>query len=119
MNDWLLVAQVAVDLVAAVILIVLAMLARKPSRVSLSLTAMAELGLMTQLIASIALVSEGQRAKQDTVEFFIYIAVALVVPVLAGFWAFIERTRWSTLVLAAASLTVVVMLFRMQQLWLG
>ncbi len=119
MNDWLTSAQVIVGLLAALLLITLGTLKRKPSRVSLSAIALVELGLLVQTVASIALVISGARAKQDTVEFFAYLFVALIIPIAAGFWAIVERTRWSTLVLAAASLTVVVMIFRMQQIWLG
>lgn len=119
MNDWLTTAQVIIGLLAALLLISLGMLKRKPSRVSLTAIALVELGLVVQTVVSIAAVVSGERAKTDTVEFFAYLFVALIVPIAAGFWAIVERTRWSTLVLAAAALTVVVMIFRMQQIWLG
>ena len=119
MINWLLSVQVLLDLLIALVLVALGTLGRKPSRFSLGLFSLVELGLIAQTIASIVLVSGGAQAKQDTVEFFAYVFVALVIPVGAGFWAFVERTRWSTLILAAATLTIVVMLFRMQQIWLG
>ena len=119
MIDWLLTLQVIVDLSVALTLVLFGFMKRKPSLVSLSLFALVELGLIAQLIASITMVAGGARAKQDTVEFFAYVIVALLIPIGAGFWAMVERTRWSTLILAAASLTVLVMLFRMQQIWLG
>ena len=119
MIDWLMILQVIADLSVALTLVLFGLMKRKPSLVSLSLFALVELGLIVQFIASIVLVAGGARAKQDTVEFFAYVVVALLIPIGAGFWAMVERTRWSTLILAAASLTVVVMLFRMQQIWLG
>ncbi len=42
-----------------------------------------------------------------------------MIPIGAGFWGLVERTRWSTMVLAVAAATVGVMLARMQQIWLG
>jgi hypothetical protein len=77
------------------------------------------MGLVTQLICSIILVSGGARAKGDTIEFFAYILVAFIVPIGAAFWALIERTRWSTLVLGVGALTVAIMFARMHQIWFG
>ncbi len=119
MIGWLLGLQVFVDLTVALILVILGTLKRKPSRFSLGTLALVELGLLAQAVTSVVLVAGGAKAKQDTVEFFAYVLVALIIPVGSGFWALVERTRWSTLVLAAASLTAVVMLFRMQQIWNG
>ena len=92
---------------------------RKPSLISLGAIGFVELGLVVQLISSIVLVASGARAKGDTIEFFAYILVALIVPLGAAFWALIERTRWSTFVLAVGSLTVAIMLVRMHQIWFG
>ncbi|MEN9713923.1 MAG: hypothetical protein RLZZ164_587 [Actinomycetota bacterium] len=119
MIDWLTSLQIIAGLAIALILLGLGLAKRKPSRLSIGLFSLVELGLLVQTFASIVLVSGGARAKTDTVEFFAYLFVALVVPVAAGFWAMVERTRWSTYIMAAAALTVVVMVFRMQQIWLG
>ena len=43
---------------------------------------------------------------------------ALVLP-LAGLWAFAERTRWSSVVLAVAALTVAFLEYRLVQIWGG
>jgi hypothetical protein len=92
---------------------------RKPSLISLGALAFVQLGLVVQLISSIILVVGGARAKTDTVEFFAYLLVALIVPLGAAFWALIERTRWSTFVLGIGALTVAIMLVRMHQIWFG
>jgi hypothetical protein len=91
----------------------------KPSLISLGALAFVQLGLVVQLISSIILVVGGARAKTDTVEFFAYLLVALIVPLGAAFWALIERTRWSTFVLGIGALTVAIMLVRMHQIWFG
>jgi len=52
-------------------------------------------------------------------EFWGYLATALLLVLLAGWWAIGERSRWSNLVMAAAGFTVFVMLYRMQQVWIG
>ena len=92
---------------------------RKPSLISLGALAFIQLGLVVQLISSIILVAGGARAKTDTVEFFAYLLVAMIVPLGAAFWALIERTRWSTFVLGVGSLTAAIMLVRMHQIWFG
>jgi len=117
MIDWLYQIQLWFAFGASAVLLVLAMAKRKPSLFSIGLLALAELGLAIQLLVSIVMVVGGARAQQDTVEFFAYLVVALMVPAAAVFWALIERTRWSTLVLAVGAFTVAVMLARMQQLW--
>lgn len=42
-----------------------------------------------------------------------------MVPVGAAIWALVERSRWSTVIMGAGVLTVVVMLVRMHQIWTG
>ncbi len=119
MLDWLYSAQVAIATSAGVLCLILGLAKRKPSLITLGSIALVELGLLVQLIASIAIVISGARAKNDTIEFFAYLLVALMIPVGAVFWALIERNRWSTVVLAVAGLTVAVMLVRMHQIWTG
>ncbi len=101
------------------ILLGFGMARRKPSLISLGALAVIQLGLVVQLISSIILVAGGARAKTDTVEFFAYLLVAMIVPLGAAFWALIERTRWSTFVLGVGSLTAAIMLVRMHQIWFG
>ena len=119
MLEWWYQAQLWFGVVAGLLLVVMGLIGRKPSGFSLALVAGSEFGLLMQLIASITLVILGERAKLDTWEFFGYLIVALMVPVAAAIWALIDRDRWSTVVMGAGVLTVVVMLVRMQQIWSG
>jgi hypothetical protein len=117
--EWWYLAQVWFGLGAGLLLVLLGLIGRRPSGFSLALTAVSEFGLLMQLIASITLVVLGARAVVDTWEFFGYLLVAIFVPIAATIWALVERSRWSTVVLGAGVLTVVVMLVRMQQIWTG
>jgi hypothetical protein len=120
MIEWFYLTQLAAATFIGALLVSMGLLAkRKPSGFSVGATALVELLLLAQLVVSIALVISGEQAKQDTVEYFAYLIVALMIPVGAAFWALIERTRWSTVVLGAAGLTVAVMLVRMNQIWTG
>jgi predicted outer membrane lipoprotein len=119
MFSWFVTLQLAVAFGVALSLFLLSVAKRKPSLVSLSLLAVVELGLIVQLVVSIVLVSGGARAKTDTIEFFGYLLVAMMIPAGAAFWALVERNRWSTMVLAISAITVAVMVARMQQIWFG
>ncbi|MEU2198867.1 hypothetical protein [Isoptericola sp. NPDC019482] len=49
--------------------------------------------------------------------FWGYVATALVVLPVAAIWAFAERTKWSSVVLAVAALTVAFLDWRLWQIW--
>lgn len=120
MIEWFYLTQLAAATLIGALLVSMGLLAkRKPSGFSVGATALVELLLLAQFVVSIALVISGASAKQDTVEFFAYLIVALMIPIGAAFWALIERTRWSTVVLGVAGLTLAVMLVRMNQIWTG
>ena len=116
---WFLVAQEIIASAVGAFGILLGVAKRKPSVISIGALGLVELQLLVQFVLSIVLVAGGARAKTDTVEFFSYLVVALIVPIGAGFWALVERTRWSTMVLGVAGFTVAIMLARMEQIWFG
>lgn len=119
MIDWLYNSQLFVYTAVGLLAVGLGLAKRKPSGLTIGALALVQLGLLVQLVLSIVLVIGGDRAKQDTVEFFAYLIVALLVPLAAALWALIERTRWSTVVIGVGALTLAVMLVRMQQIWTG
>jgi len=108
------------NLVTGAAMLVLGLANFKPHNwMALSL-AITELLLLVQLVTTIVLVVGGRHAATDTVEFFAYVITALLIPPAAVFWALIERnSRWSTVVLAVAALSIAVMLVRMHQIWTG
>lgn len=119
MFEWAYQFQAAFAVVVGLFAVFLGIIRRPPSWWSVGLVAVIEGFLLVQLAVSIALVATGSQAKGDTVEFFGYIITALIVPPAAIAWAVLERTRWSTLVLGVAGLTVAIMLVRMWQIWTG
>lgn len=68
-----------------------------------------------------AVVAGVQLATQDrSVDgplFWGYLATALVLLPVAAFWAFAERTKWSSVVLAVAAVTVAFLDWRLWQIW--
>ena len=99
--------------------LLLGLLQRPPSWWSVGTAIAVEAALIIQLVWSIVLVSSGQAAVGDTLEYFGYIITALLVPPAAVIWAIYERTKWSTLVIGLSSLTVAIMVVRMWQIWSG
>ena len=104
---------------SAGVALLLGLLQRPPSWWSVGTAIAVEAALIIQLVWSIVLVSSGQSAVGDTLEYFGYIITALLVPPAAVIWAIYERTKWSTLVIGLSSLTVAIMVVRMWQIWSG
>ena len=111
--------QLWVALAAGTFAVLLGLVGRLPSLWSVVPQAVVELLLVVQLGIGVYLVAVGQRAATDTAEFFAYLVTALIIPVGAVLWGLIERNKWSTVIIGAASLTVAVMLVRMWQIWSG
>jgi hypothetical protein len=87
--------------------------------VSMGATALVELGLLVQLVATIAVLIGGRTSVGNLGEFFGYLLVALLIPAGAILWSLVERTVQSTVILGFAPLVIAVMLFRMMTIWSG
>lgn len=69
--------------------------------------------------AALALRDLGGGAVDDPVTLYGYLLTGLVLPLGAGWAALFERTRWGSLVVAAAAITMVVLNLRLPQIWAG
>ncbi|MEN9714975.1 MAG: hypothetical protein RJA35_442 [Actinomycetota bacterium] len=108
------------DLITGVGITVLGLFGRKPADLMAALVGLTELLLLVQLVAGFVSVAQGGQAKGDTVEYFIYVIVALLIPPAAILWAILDRaSRWSTVVLGVVGITLAIMLVRMHQIWFG
>jgi hypothetical protein len=107
------------SLAAGLLLTLGGLVGLKPGRFVLALSAGSLAGLLVQLLVSIVLVFSGERAVVSTLEFFGYLIVAFLIPVAGAIWALAEPTKWATVILGAALLTIAVMLVRMMQIWTG
>lgn len=111
--------QVAVAVIGGVLCLVLGMVKKAPNDLSMGAVAVVELLLVAQLVVSLMAPALGNPSQGSAAEFYTYVISALIVPPAAAFWALVDRTRWATMILGAACLTVAVMVYRMQQIWLG
>jgi hypothetical protein len=115
--EWYLVVEVAIAAAAGVLCIVLGLFRVKPGDLSMGAVVLVELLLLGQLGVAIVAPLAGNSPTGNLVEFYIYLIVALILPLLAGVWALVERDRWSTVVLGITCLAIAVMLVRMDIIW--
>jgi hypothetical protein len=117
--DGFFVAGTVVCLVSALLCVGAAILRQPPNDVTILAVAAVELFLLVYLVAGIIRQAGGDPVVGEVWEFWGYLLTALLIPVGAFWWAILERSRWSNLVLGAVGATIFVMLFRMEQIWHG
>ena len=117
MIEWFAWLQVIVAVIAGALCLVLGAVGRKPDDFSMGPVLLAEILLIAQLVVAVTAPAVGNNPSGNPLEFYTYLISAIILLPLAGFWALIERTRWSTLILGVACLAVAVMVFRMLQIW--
>ncbi|MGN6763226.1 MAG: hypothetical protein ACTHJI_18095 [Leifsonia sp.] len=117
MIDWFTTTQVLVACAAGVLCLVLGLVGRLPGDVSMGAVAVVELLLIAQLVVAIIAPLVGNGPTGSLAEFYIYLISALILPLAGGFWALIERNRWSTVILGGVCLAIAVMVYRMGQIW--
>lgn len=117
MIDWFTWFQLMVAVFGGVLCIALGLAGRKPTDLTMGATALVELLLVVQLIVAIVAPLAGNSPSGSLLEFYVYLISAILLPLAAGFWALIERSRWSTVILGVVCLSVAVMLYRMLVIW--
>jgi hypothetical protein len=119
MVEWLLVPILAISAAIGTFLLVAGVFGAIPRGSFLLTFSFVEIGLLIQAAVAIGMTLAGARASVSTFEFFGYLLVALLLPLIAAVWALAEKTKWSTVILGFCALTVAVMLLRMWQIWTG
>lgn len=76
-----------------------------------------EVVLVAQVVVAVVVATRTSGRPTEGGTFWGYAAAGLVILPLAGAWAFAERTRWSSVVLLVAAVTVAFMQWRMVQTW--
>jgi hypothetical protein len=114
---WLTNVEVAVAAIAGILCVVLGLFGRKPNDYSVGAVLLVEILLVVQLVAAIIAPFAGNHPTGSSIEFYIYLIAALLIPLVGGFWALVERDRWSTVILGIACLAIAVMLVRMNIIW--
>lgn len=111
-------AGIAIGLAAGVLCIALGLAGRRPADLTLGATMLVELYLIVQIVVAAIAPAVGNRPTGSSLEFWVYLITAALIPPLAVVWGLLERTsRWSTVILGVSCLAVVVMVYRMHQIW--
>lgn len=119
MIDWFTWVLCLVSAAAGVFCIIVGATGRKPGDATVGAVALVELLLVVQFVMALIAPATGNEPVGDALEFWMYWVVAIIIPPAAVFWGLVERTKWSTIILGVASLTIGVMVFRMHQIWIG
>jgi membrane-bound acyltransferase YfiQ involved in biofilm formation len=116
--EWYTTVEIIVALVAGVLCLVLGLIGRPPSDLSLAAAAAVELTLIVQLVVALIAPLVGNAATGSVLEFYVYLISAILLPPLAVLWGLLERrSRWSTVTIGVACLAVAVMMWRMHEIW--
>lgn len=111
------IVQIVIACLVGLTCVILGLAGRKPNDVTVLSVGAIEVLLLAQAVVAIIAPLAGNPPTGNLVEFWAYLISALVIPPLAIFWALVERTRWSNVVLGAAAFAIAVMLWRMEQIW--
>ena len=117
MIEWFTWAQVIVAVAAGLLCVILGLAGKRPNDYSMGAALLVELLLLAQLVVAIVAPAVGNHPSGSILEFYTYLVSAIILVPLAGFWALVERNRWSTVILGVACLAVAVMVYRMLQIW--
>ncbi|MDN5763035.1 MAG: hypothetical protein L0H41_12050 [Microlunatus sp.] len=89
---------------------------KPPGKAQLLYAAAVELVTIAQTVVALVGLAQGSRPGELATTIGYLIGIVVLIPV-AWFWANVERTRFSGVVLAVAGLAVAVMTLRLLQLW--
>lgn len=119
MIEWYTWVQVGVAIALGIACIVIGLLGKVPGDFSVGSLALIELLLVAQFVVTLVQPFVGNHIVGDGLEFWTYLIAAMLLPIGAIMWVFIDRTKWSTVVLGGAFLSVAIMVWRMQVIWSG
>lgn len=111
------IAQVIVACAVGLLCVVAGLVGRRPNDLTLGGVVIVEVLLLAQLVIALISPGLGNHPAGSVPLFYVYLISGLLIPPLAVFWALIERTRWSTVVLGVAAFAIAVMVVRMAQIW--
>jgi hypothetical protein len=114
---WFTIAQVVVAVAAGLFCVIAGLAGRRPSDWTVGSLALVELLLLAQVVIAIVAPFVGNPPSGSLLEFWVYLISAVLLPVAAVAWALLERSRWSTVIMGIAALSIAVMVWRMQVIW--
>jgi len=117
MIEWLTWIEIGIAAAAGGLCIVVGLIGKEPADLTMGATVLVEILLIGQIVVSVIAPAVGNSPTGSLLEFWLYLITAALIPPLAIIWGLVERSRWSTVILGAASIAVAIMLFRMHAIW--
>jgi hypothetical protein len=114
---WFTIAQVVVAVAAGLLCLIAGLAGRRPSDLTVGSLALVELLLLAQIVIAIIAPLAGNPPTGSLLEFWVYLVSAALLPLAAVAWALLERSRWSTVIMGIAALSIAVMVWRMNVIW--
>ncbi|MCP2637338.1 hypothetical protein K0817_012300 [Microbacterium sp. HD4P20] len=114
---WFTIAQLFVAVAAGLFCVIAGLAGRRPSDWTVGALALVELLLIGQVVVAIIAPLVGNSPTGSLLEFWVYLVSAALLPLGAVAWALLERSRWSTVIMGIAALSIAVMVWRMQVIW--
>lgn len=110
-------ACVVIGALSFLICVVQALRGRAPDDYSQGSVLVLEAFLLVYVVGSVILSVAGPPASGNPWEYWGYLLTALLIPAGTFIWSLVERSRWSTLILATAGPVVTIMVYRMNFIW--
>ena len=117
MIEWLTWTLVVVATAAGLLCLFFGIAGRPPADLTLGSVLLVELLLLIQLGVAVVAPLVGNEPTGNLVEYYVYLVSAILIPPFTVLWGLVERSRWSTVVLAIGALAVAVMVYRMHVIW--
>ncbi|WP_312677604.1 hypothetical protein [Microbacterium sp.] len=114
---WFTIVQLVVAIAVGAVALILGLAGRRPSDVTVGGMALILVLLIAQVVIAIVAPLAGNPPVGSALEYWVYLVSAVLIPPASVFWALIERSRWSTVIMGVAALSVAVMVWRMQVIW--
>ena len=114
---WFTIVQLVVAVVVGAVALILGLAGRRPSDLTVGGMALVLVLLLAQVVIAIVAPLAGNPPVGSALEYWVYLVSAVLIPPASVFWALIERSRWSTVIMGVAALSVAVMVWRMQVIW--
>lgn len=114
---WFTVALIGISVVAGLFCVIAGFAGRRPSDFSVGALALIELLLIVQVVLAIVAPMVGNPPSGDPLEFWVYLISAVLLPIGGVFWALLDRSRWSTVILGVVAFSIAIMIWRMQVIW--
>ena len=114
---WFTIVQLVVAVGAGLFCVVAGLANRRPSDWTVGSLALVELLLIAQIVIAIVAPLAGNPPTGSLLEYWVYLVSAALLPLAAVAWALLERSRWSTVIMGIAALSIAVMVWRMQVIW--